>query len=90
MCGRKLHPPFFSWHGETAILICGACVAATKSGMQLDLIHLSAIVEMHRVDRVYSHVTLERNDAREAARKEQMIETEGVAFIRKSKGQNSF
>ena len=89
-CSKKLYPPFFEWHGDTPFCLCKSCAVTCKNGIQLDLIHLSAITEMHNVSGNYSLLTLERNDVRATERKAREPEELGVAFIRKSKGQNGF
>ena len=90
MCGDKLYPPFFEWHGHTTFCLCSKCAKANKNGIQLDLIHLSAIKEMHNVSSAYSRMTLQREDIRAAEEKERAPEVMGVAFIKRSKGQNGF
>lgn len=89
-CSKKLYPPFFEWHCDITFRLCKTCARNCKSGIQLDLIHLSAIAEMHNVSDGYYRLTLDRDDVTAAEKKEQEPEMMGVAFIRKSKGQNGF
>ena len=83
-CGHKVYPPFLEWHGETNFWLCKACVIGCKRGLQADLIHLSAIAEMHKL---YdgARLTLDRCSAEAVEEREREPELMGAMLIRKLK-----
>jgi hypothetical protein len=59
LCADRVYRyPFLGWSNQ--LIICAECCSVNKRGLIADLVHIAAIVELHKVDPEYNGQTLVR------------------------------